>query len=228
MKKTILFTTLIFVSLINFGQLKNDLSLAARGKIFGFFVIEDAYFSTGTLGLELIYKNKHSIGIDYTFFNWQYQTDGDKEDSLGNWQHDIPLFNEYERRSYFLIDYKYSFSKLNRDVFWYINAYNKYGSYRQWYGDWYNEELLNRDPGFLNSITKGRFNEVGLGIGFKTYFKDYNLGFDMSGNFAVRTSKNDITNRSVSNLEVISKDVRDTKYLPYLRINFFYRFGYNN
>ena len=39
-----------------------NFSIALRGKLFGFFIIEDVYFSTATIGTEFLIKGKHSQG----------------------------------------------------------------------------------------------------------------------------------------------------------------------
>ncbi|MBA2611441.1 MAG: hypothetical protein H0U95_05690 [Bacteroidetes bacterium] len=100
----------------------NKFSFALRGKLFGFFIIEDTYFSTATLGGEFLLKGRHSLGIDYTYFGWQYEKDDDK---------DMALYETFERRGYFYFDYKYKFLS-NKDYDFYFNIYDKIGNYHLW------------------------------------------------------------------------------------------------
>lgn len=209
----------IIISCTSYSQLNDNFDFSPRGKVFAFFIIEDTYFSTGTLGFEVTYKDRHSIGFDYTFFGWQYQTDGERKDSTGYWEHDIPLYNEYERRGYFLMDYKYLFGSKNHTARLYINTYIKYGQYRQWYGDYYNEDFYPSKPEFLLNTTKGNFYELGIGPGLKSYFNDSKFGIDISTNYAHQESKNSVY-QSNNNLE--EKKIKFSRDYLYIRVNLFY------
>lgn len=224
MKSLVLVLLIPLLLTVSFAQEKEStsVSFALRGKIFGFFVIEDTYFTTGTIGGEFLLGNKHSIGIDYTYFAWQYQTDGDFTDSSGNLIHDVSLYNQYTRRPYFLFDYKYNLHNHGDDFSLYLNLCTKLGEYKEWYGENYNEKYLTSRPVILDNTINGVFNEVGVGVGFKGYFTESNLGYDISANYARRTNKNKVT---IPSLNVYDKKENSIKNLLYIRINFFYHFG---
>ena len=219
MKNNYIIILFLFLGFYGNAQLINEMRFTPRGKVFAFFVIEDAYFSTGTAGFEVRFKDKHCFGIDYTFFGWQYQTDGDRTDSLGNWEHDIPLYNEYERRGYFLFDYKYLFGDYFDDTRFYINSYVKYGQYLQWYGDYFNPEFFASRPDFLSNKTKGNFYEFGVGPGFKAYFGGSQFGIDISANYAHQVNKNSVY-ESINSFQ--ESKVKFSRNYFYMRINLFY------
>jgi hypothetical protein len=148
------------------SETDTKLSFAIRGKVFGFFIIEDVYFSTATLGGEFLFKGRHSLGIDYTYFGWQYERDD---------ANDMALYETYERRGYFYFDYRYKFLA-HKDFDFYFNLYDKTGTYHLWYegvADGYNPS----ERPFLNDRINGTFNQIGAGLGFKGYI-DNRFYFD--------------------------------------------------
>lgn len=193
---------------------KNDstLSLALRGKLFGFFIIEDIYFSTATLGAELQVKGKHCIGLDYTYFGWQYERDD---------EHDVAQYENYERRGYALLDYKYkSFSVKQVDV--YLNAYGKYGSYNSWFSGASENYTVDKEP-FLKDSSKGIFWQYGAGIGIKNYYSE-RFYWDLSMNMGKQSSRvESITNIKGQTEPLVSTDVIRDKTIFYMRLNLGYK-----
>lgn len=194
------------------SEADSSFSIALRGKVFGFFVIEDCYFSTATLGTEFLIKGKHSFGLDYTYFGWQYETD----DSQDN-----PLYETYERRGYLYLDYKYCFLE-HKDYNFYFNAYDKIGGYHMWQegvSDGYNSE----EKPFLNDKTNGKFNQVGCGLGFKRYVNE-KFYFDLSVNGG-KVFANNHTSIYNDSLKIVEEqyNVKSDKYTFYIRINFGYK-----
>lgn len=191
-------------------------SIALRGKAAGFFIIEDVYFMTFSLGAELAYK-RHSLGIDANWFRWRYETDNSD---------DVGMYSQYELRTYLLADYKFTFLCLNRpELDFYLNLYNKFGNYSMWYDKYEEYDFEGRDMSFLSSTSKGTFNEPGVGFGMRKYAKKTGFGLDVSANYGLRL--NDINEHKViSQTEKDFKDhVKSEVGLFYIRINCFYIFG---
>ncbi len=180
-----------------------------RGKLFGFFVIEDCYFSTGTIGLEVMHKSGHSLGADLTFFHWRYEHD-DMEDN--------PLTKSYEKRTYAFLDYKYRFAEFSEcDL--YFNAYDKIGTYRYWregVAEGYNEITM---PA-LTDNTKGIFNQVGAGIGIKKFYTERSyIDISMNGG-KVFTNDHQIAYDENLKASVEQFNLKNSKPIFYMRINF--------
>ena len=185
-----------------------NFSLALRGKVIGFFIVEDLYFATATLGCELTYRNKHSLGIDATWFRWRNQRD-DMEDNA--------MYSEYERKVYLYFDYKFTFGSW-RCFDFYLNAYEKTGQYKSWFrGE--NYELIG-DTAFLRSKTNGTFNEFGLGLGAKTFFGDSRFGIDLSANVAKRYSNNTMY-QATNPVSLSQAKIEAIGF--YMRLNLFWR-----
>ena len=187
-------------------------SIALRGKVFGFFIIEDIYFSTATLGGEFLLGGRHSLGIDYTYFGWQYEKDDDK---------DMALYETFERRGYFYFDYRYKFLSHN-DYDFYFNLYDKMGTYHLWYQG-VSEGYNSWEKPFLNDKTDGTFNQIGAGVGFKRYINE-RFYFDLNVNGGKLFSKNtsSMYNDSLKIVEN-SYNVKSKKNVFYIRINFGYK-----
>lgn len=219
-KRLLLFICCIFIFSESFSQdsLTNNnygYAFSLRGKAFGFFIIEDTYFATFTLGGELIYNKKHSLGIDGTLFRWRYQTD----DSI-----DVEMYDRLEKRTYLLIDYKYAFISFHDDESTlYFNVYDKTGNYKMWHKA-YNYDHHNDDMTFLKSTTKGTFNELGMGIGIKKYLYDSPLGFDCSANVTYLFTNND-EHLYVSKTQTDFKTDKHETWGFYMRLNLFYNFN---
>lgn len=192
----------------------SDFSLTLRGKIVGFFIIEDIYFATYTLGAELIHNERHSLGVDYTFFRWRNETDDIDDNSM---------YSQYETRTYLLVDYKYTYWHFySADL--YLNMYGKVGNYKMWYKP-YDYPFGNQDATFLQSTAKGTFNEPGIGLGIRKYFVDSGFGIDCSANAAYHISNND-ERIYISQTETQFRDnVSEEKMKFYVRLNLFYNFG---
>jgi len=183
-------------------------SIALRGKLFGFVVIEDNYFSTATIGTELLFKGRHSLGVDFTYFGWQYERD-DSEDKA--------LYETYERRAYLYMDYKYRVWSFRRaDV--YFNLYGKTGSYHMWH-EGVAEGYNFWEKPFLADKTDGVFREAAAGLGVKLYISE-RVYWDISANGGKQFTKNTLTTYDNS-LNVLNKqfNVRDSRGVFYMRVN---------
>ncbi len=102
---------------------KDDFSVALRGKVASFFIIEDQFFRTATFGGELSFKERHSVGIDLSYWRWRRQTDEPDP---------IALYDELERRTFLYFDYKLNVFK--RPAYYlYLNSYYRIGEYKMWY-----------------------------------------------------------------------------------------------
>lgn len=188
-------------------------SIALRGKLFGFVIIEDNYFSTATIGTEFCLKGKHSLGIDFTYFGWQYETDNSE---------DSPLYETYERRTYAYLDYRYKFLACKSFDF-YVNLYDKIGTYHEW-RDGVAEGYNFFEKPFLNNKTDGTFNQVGAGLGFKKYAEGGRFYVDLSANVGKLFSKNNVVsyNDSLQVIDTQSK-VRSDKTIFYMRLSLGYK-----
>lgn len=188
-----------------------NFSMAVRGKLFGFFIIEDTYFSTATVGTELMFKGRHSLGIDYTYFGWQYEKDNTKDEAL---------YETYERRGYVYVDYKCRlFSYKIFDL--YFNMYDKYGTYHMWqegvtegYNAW--------EKPWLKDKTDGTFNQVGAGLGVKVYLSD-RFYIDGSANGGKLFSDNNAVTHDSLGIANTQYHVKSEKNIFYIRINFGYK-----
>jgi hypothetical protein len=212
MKKLLVVFLFIHLSEISYSQSivqKQNYSLALRGKAIGFFIIEDCYFSTATIGTELTVKGGHSFGVDLTFFGWRYEDDDNDEN---------PLTEAYEKRNYMYLDYKYRFLKLEEcDI--YFNTYNKIGLYDYWQ-EGVAEGYNNWEMPSLTDKIRGTFNQVGAGIGIKKFYTDRSY-IDISVNGG-RVYTNDHTHTYDQNLKtsVDEYNVKNSKPIFYIRINF--------
>ena len=194
-----------------FSENDKNFSLIVRGKVAGFVIIEDNYFSTATIGTELLFKGRHSLGIDYTYFGWQYEHDNTE---------DKALYETYERRSYMYVDYKCRLFSYKIFDF-YFNMYDKYGTYHMWqegvtdgYNTW--------EKPWLADKTDGTFNQVGAGLGVKLYLSD-RFYIDGSANGGKLFSDNNTINND--SLGIVNKQyhVKSDKNIFYIRINLGYK-----
>lgn len=195
---------------------EHPFSFALRGKVATFFIIEDVYFLTYTLGGEFRYK-KHSFGIDGTWFRWRYETDN---------MDDVGMYSQYELRTYLHADYKFTFISFDRpEIDLYVNVYDKIGNYKMWYDPYESYDYGTRDMTFLQSTARGTFNEPGLGLGFRKYAKKTGFGLDASANIGYRLSDTN-EQKYISQIETDFKDyVKEEKFLFYIRLNAFFIFG---
>lgn len=74
---------------------RSDVRFIARGKVAAFFIVEDLFFRTGTIGVEVVYKNENSMGLDFTIFRWREAFDNDQ---------DVALYEKMEKRIYMHLD----------------------------------------------------------------------------------------------------------------------------
>ncbi|MCW3072432.1 MAG: hypothetical protein JWO44_2322 [Bacteroidetes bacterium] len=191
-------------------------SVSARGKAIGFFIIEDTYFLTFSLGPELMYR-KHSLGIDGSWFRWRYERDNSD---------DVGMYSQYELRNWLHLDYKYTFVAFDPAMIdLYFNVYDKIGNYQMWYDRYEDYDFGTRDMAFLESTAKGTFNEPGLGFGIRKYADGSRFGIDCSANVGYRfTNNNERTVLSAT--ETAFRDhVKGESFEFYMRLNLFYNFG---
>ncbi len=203
-------------SIVDLLAEKEGFSFALRGKVASFFIIEDVYFLTYSIGTEFSF-NKHSLGVDYTWFRWRYEEDNSD---------DVGMYSQYELRTYFLADYKYTFWEFPKHEFdLYVNVYDKIGDYKMWYNKYAEYDFGNRDMTFLESKSKGTFNEPGLGIGVRKYAEQTGFGVDCSMNVGLRMMNNDEETYLSATETDFKENVKSERTLFYMRLNCFYVFG---
>ncbi len=184
-------------------------SMALRGKLLGFFIIEDTYFSTATLGAEFIMKGRHSLGVDFTYFGWQYETDNNE---------DSPLYETYERRAYAYLDYRYRFLAY-RNIDLYANLYDKIGTYHQWRNGVAEGYSFSEKP-FLNNKIDGTFNQAGVGIGIKKYAEGGRCYIDLSANVGkLFTNNNTVSYNDGLSITDRQYGVKNDRTIFYMRLN---------
>ena len=190
----------------------NHFSFALRGKLFGFFIIEDNFFSTATIGAEFLLKGRHSLGIDVTYFGWQYERDNTNDEAL---------YETYERRTYAYVDYKYKFLSYKKLDF-YINLYDKMGTYHKWQ-EGVAEGYNNLEKPWLKDKTDGTFNQVAAGLGLKKYYNE-RFYIDISANGGKLFSNNTSSvYDEVLQTTNTSYNVKSDKNIFYIRINLGYK-----
>ncbi len=212
--KHIIFAFILLITINIHPQsesIKEDISISIRGKALSFFIFEDIYFRTGTIGTEIIYKNRHSLGIDISYWRWRFQKDDPDP---------LELYDQFKKRTFLYIDYKLKLLDYDYNKY-YLNVYSKVGKYSMWYKKYENDSsTINTD--FINSTTKGNFYELGIGIGIKHYISnDKRFGVDISINGA---SRNDNNNEIIYDTGIyqINNNVKKQYYVSYLKLNFFY------
>ena len=186
-------------------------SIAVRGKAFAFVVIEDAYFSTATIGTELIFKGRHSLGIDYTYFGWQNEHDD---------TNDKALYESYERRAYMYVDYKCRFLSYRKFDF-YFNLYDKIGTYHEWH-EGVSEGYNFWEKPFLNNKVDGTFSQAGAGLGVKAYIGD-RFYVDISANGGKLFSKNNTLTYDSLGVADWQYNVKEEKNIFYMRLTLGYK-----
>ncbi len=194
------------------SSVDKNFSIALRGKLFGFVIIEDNYFSTFTLGTEFLMKGRHSLGLDFTFFGWQ-----NEHDNTG----DTALYETYERRTYAYVDYKYRF--LSYKIFdFYINLYDKMGTYHMWH-EGVSEGYNFWEKPSLSDKVDGTFNQVGAGLGLKCYIGN-RFYVDVSANGGKLFSKNNtLTYDKDKDGSDVQYNVKTNQDIFYMRLNLGYK-----
>lgn len=191
-------------------SVKEGARLDLRAKVITFVIIEDTYFTTANLGVELIH-NSHSIGIDGSYFRWRFENDD---------VDDVAMYQRYERRTYLLFDYKYRFLNRGQNQV-YLNSYVKTGTYKMWYAQ-LDHALSAMDSIETQNRSDGTFNELGAGLGYKRNFKGSSCGYDISANVAKRFSTTDNLIYSTVVTSELEDDARTTELVFYMRLNFFF------
>lgn len=209
--KGLLYILLLFYSISFFSQTeKKTFLLEVRGKGFGFFIIEDQFFLTATLGLSATFYEKHSVGVDGTWFRWR------REQEIID---AVPVSQAYTLRKYLYFDYKYHFISSDYKLNYYFNTYYKKGKFNTWrtgdYESYYNG-LKN-----IEKDSKGGFNEFGIGIGIKTPVKD-RFGFDLSANYGRHFRILDVNKFDENQILHLHQDVKTNKHIFYMRLNLFF------
>ena len=192
---------------------KSEIRLALRGKAIGFFIFEDWFFATASLGLEARFNEKHSFGIDATWFRHRIEHD-EESDSV--------FYDLLLPRSYMYLDYKYTAFDFGPTEL-YFNAYCKLGILRTY------TKFYKANPGvdlsFLQSRSFGTFIEPGIGFGFKRYFQNQRNGIDINANWAYRFSRED-EYRVLSATESYYIADQKTRYPGfYMRLGLFHYFN---
>lgn len=209
----VLDSTVAYVNLAPSVQPRFEIGL--RGKVAGLAIIEDDFLATYTIGMELTYGRTHCLGVDYTWFErWRQYDDS----------HDIEMYDEYELKKYFHIDYKWILYSDDEDAFGlYLNFYDKIGKYSKWYHP-YDYAFGSKDVTFLQSTIAGPYNEPGAGVGIRLYDEESGLGFDTSINGGVRMT--DYNERIYEDQydSYFRDHVKTNQGVFYWRINLFYNF----
>jgi hypothetical protein len=208
--RLIILTTLISCTCVAQGdeRTKDNFGYSVRGKAMaGPVSPEDDMAITYTIGNEFLYR-RHSIGADYTYFRFSHQRDD---------FNDVPQYNNYVRRRYILVDYKYVLIQ-KEDKDFYFNMYHKTGRYNSWFELQKDAYISPVNPETIN----GTFKDIGGGFGTKFYFGRF--GVDVSANYAHRFEYRDITTQITTTQTELSTTY-DEKDLFYIRINLFYEFG---
>lgn len=206
----ILITTNICFSQ-NDSTIRNiDFNYSIRGKLLaGPIAPEERMAATWTLGNEFI-LNRHSLGIDYTFFGKSIQTDN---------ANDVALYTDYSKRRYLLFDYKFKLSENDWGNL-YMNFYYKNGKYNSWTEADNLDSMTNAY--IINSYEKGKFQEPGIGIGLKKYYG--NFGIDISANYGYTIDNIDIVNAISATETIYLYDQTRTRHRLYIRLNLFFEF----
>ncbi|MFZ4785793.1 MAG: hypothetical protein ACOYLH_09965 [Flavobacteriales bacterium] len=182
-----------------------------RGKAAVFFIIEDIFIHTATIGAEFKYK-RHNIGLDYTSFKWTFEQDNEV---------DVPMYDQFEKMKYLLVDYKFDLKPINNRNL-YINVYFKNGSYNSWY-DSYDVDLSLRDSLLVKNTSAGRFKEIGAGLGIKRNFGQSPMGIDLSANLAIRYSTTDIYTYYTYDQYIFQDNAWEELPVFYTRLNLYFR-----
>jgi len=191
---------------------QSKISFALRGKFLVALGWEDMSWRMYSIGTELIYNNHHCLGFDAGVFRSFRQYDD---------EFDNPIDDYTDRRSYFLVDYKYCFP-INDEWSIYLNSYSKFnGKYTSKLHTYISDESA---IAFDQLYAKGVYADLGVGAGFKVYFGFSNAGFDASINVGKRFESYDVYSYDEDNVQSINKHVSDDRTIMYLRINFFYHF----
>lgn len=188
------------------------LTFAIRGKALFAPGWEDISWTMYSIGTELIYNNHHCLGFDLGMFRRFQQFDDEM---------DQPLDEYTEKRNYLLLDYKYHFP-INENVGVYLNSYWKFNGKYRW--DSHTYISTNNPVEYDEQEARGIFQDVGAGVGMKTYFGWSNFGFDFSLNVGKRIGSYDRYQYDENNVQSVKETVNETRGLVYLRLNFFYHF----
>jgi len=188
--------------------------IGIRAKAAAIPIIEDAYATAAIIGTELWYKRRHCIGIDFTWMRLTSETD----DSM-----DVAMYDNYQHFTYLYLDYKYRFLPTEK-VWWYLHLYGKSGKYKMWNKD-AGYDHGSRDMSFLRSKTDGTFREPGIGIGANFFFiKLPNLGVDVSANYGIRLSHDNILDVTDIMTSEYRENVHSEAHIFYLRWSLTYLF----
>jgi hypothetical protein len=195
------------------------MKLTARGKIFGFVIIEDVFVVSGTLGLEYKFLKRHSIGADVIWTKYWLENDSidavtGKEYSVGDWQ--------YDTRQNYMVDYRFYFSVRNKLCKYrglYLSAFHRHGTMK-----WRSSEEYKFDNGddiFKDAV----YNDLGLAIGLRLGGdRCRRWGIDTNLGMTRRTKVEDYV-RYLSDIETDSViNERSIQWLPLLRFNVTYSF----
>lgn len=185
-----------------------------RGKVLSsFFLLEDNYLLTGTLGFEYEFRNNHSIGADFI-----YRKDWTEQDTTDD--KNTNIFSSTQKIG-FLVDYRYYFQpfKINHPQRFYIAL-----SYRRT-----NQNLKNDSKVLFsnnNKISENNiFNDFGAALGYRISFsktKD-KFGIDTNIGFANRF-KNESYNLFIdSNNSKQFDNIKSKEWLPTFRLNLYYK-----
>ncbi|NQY09075.1 MAG: hypothetical protein HRT71_06110 [Flavobacteriales bacterium] len=221
---------LLFSLFVLFFQSQNALSqnnifkehfeIALRGKALLAPIPPSSVFAnTATIGAEFIYKKRHSLGIDISYWKWILQFRNTQDSNY-------VVYVQYEARSFLYIDYKYKISE-GEDLSWYLNVYSKLGKEKMWYSDLRTENDSSQLAlEFRDTTLTGRFSEIGLGVGFKHYgYRHPRIGVDFSFNIAARNGVNN--EMAIRSTGMKWREGKTIYFLPYFKLNFFYIIKHN-
>jgi hypothetical protein len=193
--------------------------LIARGKIFGFVIIEDVFVATGTLGLEYKFAKRHSIGSDIIWTKHWYENDSTNQVTgedygSGFWQDDTRLN--------FMVDYRFYFSIRNEKCKYrglYLSTFHRRGTMK-----WRScDDYVFRSGEYIRKDAIVR--DLGLAIGLRLGGDRCDRwGFDTSFGIAHRNKVEDYQKYESSTEVEYVTDEKSISWIPVIRFNLTYSF----
>jgi hypothetical protein len=193
--------------------------LIARGKIFGFVIIEDVFVATGTLGLEYKFAKRHSIGSDVIWTKYWHENDSTNEATGEEYGSG---YMQQDTRFNLNVDYRFYFYIRNEKCAYrglYISTFHRRGTMKWRSCDGY--EFASGEDIQRDAVIR----DLGLAIGWRVGGdRCGRWGFDTSFGMAERTKIED-SEKYISPVqtEIVLND-RTESWIPVFRLNVTYSF----